>query len=389
MVLGVERSSTGVDSRLVRVMLVAYLVATGLGVTMRLVLAGVDVGIPFDHLLHSHSHTLYFGWAGLGVLTGSMGILAGPSRAMRMTAVALAVTLPLITVGFVTFGYHPVTIAVSTVVMLFWYLAAGLWWRGARHMSGTAIRSMRAGFVYLVIASFGVWVLAYLQASGRGTPLSETLAVHAFLIGFGWFVVFGLVGLVTFHAGRLGLVLDQAVADRVLRWWMPIAWVSFPLGVVGGPEVTGLGPAARLAGLLLLYPGWLWVGALWRAAPGGAQGRPWRTAAAWFAIASLTTGAVALFGTDALLVGGRQGVVIHLHALFVGFVTLMLVALVARRVPHRALDLHTVALAVMLAVLAVMTAGPVEYGLNIAAGAAVALWGAGLWWGLALWRETG
>lgn len=47
--------------RLVGAASIAYVSATAIGVMMRLVFVGLDTGLPFDHLLHAHSHTLYFG----------------------------------------------------------------------------------------------------------------------------------------------------------------------------------------------------------------------------------------------------------------------------------------------------------------------------------------
>lgn len=376
------------DPGWIRVMVVAYLVATGLGVMMRLALAGVEVSAPFDHLLHAHSHTLYFGWAGLGVLVGAIGLVPRPSPVLRATVVGIAVTLAPLAVGFFVLGYHPLTIAVSTVMMLGWYLAVARWWWEARGLTGLGVQALRAGFAYLVASSLGVWALASLQASGRGTALTESLAVHAFLLGFGWFVVLGLVGLVVLHAPRLGLALEEGAVHRALAWWIPLAWLTFPLGVVGGPEVPVLGPLARIAGVALLLPAAWWVMTLWRAAPRGPDGRVWRVVAAWFAVTTATTAAVGLGGSAALLAGGRQGVVIHLHALFVGFVTTALIALFVPRLPRRAVAVHTLSLGGMLGALALVALGAVTVGMAAAAGAAVVLWGAGLGWAVPMARET-
>jgi len=374
--------------RLVGVAAIAYVVATGAGVAMRLVFLGVDVGVPFDHLLHAHSHTLYFGWAALGVLIGAGELVPEPGARLVRTAWALALAIPLILFGFLAFGYNPATIAISTVVMVGWYMAAWFWWQASTGTSGIDSSFFRSAFGYLVAASLGVWVLGFLQASGRGTALSESLSVHAFLLGFAWFLVFGVVGMIFANSARLGMDLNAGRIRRALWWWLPLAFLTFPLGVVGGPEVEGLGPLARGAGLALLYPGWLWASALWKGARTAHNPFIWKMAAGWFAVAAMATGLVAAFGSGFLLLAGRQGIVVYLHVLLVGFVTTSLFALLPRRVPAGwVLVAHNAALSVMLAGLVAAAAGIVETGFWIAAAGAVALWCTGAVWASGLMEQ--
>lgn len=359
----------------------AYVSATAIGVIMRFVLVGVDLGVPFDHLLHAHSHTLYFGWAAIGVLVGALGVLPGllTSR-MRWTSLTLSLSFPLLLIGFLAFGYHPVTIAISTLVMVGWYALVWLYWRATRGARSLSVTLFRASFGYLVVASLGVWALAYLQASGKGTSLGEALAVHAFLLGFAWFLVLGSVGLVVTKADRVGLRFDRQRLMQAVRWWVPLAFFVFPLGVRGGPEIPTLGLVARVAGLLLLYPAWLWVSELWRSSSAARHRLVWRLCAVWFGISAGGLAIVGVFGTSALDMVGRQGIVIYLHTLLLGFVTSILLALLIERVPSRLLVGHNIVLALMLAGLALAVLGEVQLGFRTAAVAAVFLWVTGVAW---------
>lgn len=374
---GVQQPSTRWRG-LIAVVGLSYVIATGLGLVMRFELLGWRTGVPFDHLLHAHSHTLYFGWAGLGVLVMAARALGPHSAALDRTMLFLALSTPAIFLGFLALGYHPVTIAISTVVMLAWYLAIWLWWREAREARGLGFTYLRVAFAYLVASSLGVWVLGVLQGTGAGTPLNETLAIHGFLLGFAWFLVLAVVGLITLNSGRWGLALDDRVVRRALSWWAPLAILTFPLGVIGGPEVSWLGPAARLSGLALVYPAWLWVRALWQAAPSGAWGRSWRLVSAWFAVAATATAVVSAGGTPALGWAGRQGVVFYLHVLLVGFISTVLFALLTDKPPVRRFDAHHLALGVMVAGLTMASAGLFVVGLWVAAVGGVALWAVGV-----------
>ncbi len=378
--------------KLVRLLTVAagvsYIAATAVGVAMRLQYLGLSVPIPFDHLLHAHSHTLYFGWAGLAILSGAIAVAGRRLQSMNAAAAALLASPPALLIGFAALGYHPITIAISTVVMLVWYTVIVAWWISVRALRTTGHTALRAAMGYLVVASGGVWVLAGLQATGRGGALAESLAVHAFVGGFGWFMVLGVVGLLATNADQLNIHFEDATLRSVIRWWVPLAWLTFPLSVAGGPETPILGPVSRLAGLALLVPAWLWVRTLWNASPGRAA-TLWRMAAAWFALFSLTLASVAVVGSQALTAGGRQAVVIHLHALLVGFVTGSLAVIGLHNRPNAAIWYHHVALAVMLAGLLGVQLGAVQPGLWVAAGGAVVLWCTGVVWVTsALWMAA-
>lgn len=354
-----------------------YVVATTLGLLLRAVYVGVPAPLPFDHLLHAHSHALYFGWAGLAVLVAA----AGRRRRVRRWAwAALVSTLPLL-VGFLIQGYGPVSIAASTVVMLVWYGGMISWWRGRRGQRGPA--GVGVALAYVVVASAGIWVLAPVLASGGGDTLAAALAIHAFLSGFAWAMVMGAAALVA----DLGLVA-VGPTRRALAGWAATAWLLFPLGVAGGPEVPGLGAAARLAGILVLFPTWHWLRGVWIGVAADEHRSSLRASAVFLVVAVSGLAAVSVGGTAVLSFVGRQGVVMYLHALLLGGVTTMLVCHLGVgsrgiRLPLRA---HVVGVAVMLGGIALLAAGS-GTGAWMALLGATVTWAAGLFWAASIWRR--
>ncbi len=380
-----KRSRAADSTRLLLIAaLLSYVVSTGAGVIMRSGFAGNGFPLPFDQLLHAHSHTLYFGWAGLALLAGA----AVGMRQLRWLSIALVASTPPLFLSFLAYAYDGLSIAVSTVIMFLWYGVIAVWWRRREGDAAPEARAMRIAFGYLVAASLGVWSLAVLQATETGTQFTEALAVHGFLIGFAWFSVIGVIALVIGKSPSLGIRLDLHAVDRAVTWFAAIGWMTIPLAVPGGAETPWIGPAARLAGVALLYPGWLWVSSLWRGAPSGAAGRAWRTAATWFSLAGIMSGGVAVLGTTALNIGTRQGVVIYLHVLFVGFVTTALVALHSAGRARYSLDIHGLALAVMVGGLLLVPLGAVSEGADVALAGSVVLWLAGAGWSWAIWRGS-
>ena len=251
--------------RLIRVAVLAYLGATLLGVVMRFEFVGVRSGIPFDHLLHAHSHTLYFGWMALGLLAAGLPRFGRVTPTLRRTVHALVLLTPVLALGFLALGYHAFTIAVSTAVMLGWYVVIVSWWRQLPLPESVTSLAYRYALGYLGASSLGIWALAGFQATD-GSALAQELAIHAFLMGFGWFVIFAVTGSVLAARTRLELTIDPARFRFLLHGWGATAWATFALGVPGGPEVWGLGPTARLAGFLVLVSGTVFIHQLWTAA---------------------------------------------------------------------------------------------------------------------------
>jgi hypothetical protein len=337
-----------------------YLLATGLGIALRLLLAGVAIPIPFDHLLHAHSHALYFGWAAAPIL-----IAALPSRrASRWARWAFVSVVPM-TAAFLAQGYGPVSIAASSVVMAVWYVGVALWWRegGAREFT--------ASLAYVLVASLGVWVLGVLQATGHGEGLAGRLAVHSFLSTFAWSLVLGTVTLLM----RSGEV-DPGAARRVSRWWLALAWLFFPLGVVAGPEVPVLGWAARAAGVAALVPAIWWASALWRTGVAAL-----RAAGGWLLAAALGLAAAGVGGSSVLSWVGRPGVVFYLHALLLGYVTTVLAWHSTQGADiSRPLRWHHLGVATMLAGVLAPLIGVGRPGMWLAAAGALGVWLAGWRW---------
>lgn len=370
---------------LIRVAVFSYLGATLLGVVMRFEFVGARSGVPFDHLLHAHSHTLYFGWMALGLLAAGLPRFGRVTPALRRTAHTLVLFTPVLALGFLAVGYHAFTIAVSTAVMLGWYVVIVSWWRQLPPPESATSLAYRYALGYLAASSLGIWALAAIQATD-GPALAQELAIDAFLLGFGWFVVFAITGSLMASRRQLGLTIDPHRLRAVLHGWGATAWATFALGVPGGPEVWGLGPTARLAGLLVIIPGSVFIHQLWTATTEPRLRLLIRLAALWFAVGLATTATAALGGSAALMAGGRQGVIIHLHATFVGFVAPLLVLALTPAKP-RSLYVHHAALAVMLFGLVIVATGEPRTGMWIAAIGAIALWMAGAAWARSIVRE--
>lgn len=326
-----------------------YVLATCLGVLLRLFFVAPFSFLDFGNAVHAHSHTLYFGWGALGLF--ALTLRAG--RGARILLAAIAAISAATFVSFLEGGYSLPSIVISALSLLLWPAGALLVWRQHRGERSLAASFLRVSLAYLLLASLGAAMRAVFMAT-EASSLAKSLAVFAFLHDFSWFFVFALLGHLLQSAPRLGLRLDPRPLRGFLLAAAPLAWLGFPLGVHEGSEGF-LGLVARGSTLLLLAPGLLAARALWMAGAGkSAPHRAFRWLAAWLAL-DLVLAALGAAGLAELAHRSRHFVVLYLHVRLLGFFSLglMLCAFAALRPQAagfgRGFRLHNVGLVVMLA----------------------------------------
>jgi len=322
-------------SGLLRFSIGFYVLATALGLVLRTFFAFPFQGLVIAHALHAHSHTLYFGWAALGILTLGFDRIGANGRAAKTVLWAIVGLSAATFVSFLEGGYSTPSIVISSVSLLLWAVATAIFWRQARGKQGIDVAFLRAGMIYLLVASLGAITRVVLIVFDA-PALHKSLAVFAFLYSFAWFFVFSVIGLLLGRASALGVRFDERFFRWQLRLSVPLAWLTFPLGVAGG--VTGtLGTSARIAAVGLLVPTLLGALGFWKAAGGGAklEVRPsvregLRWLALWLALEGILS-ALGGLGLAASAVHSRHLAVLYLHVLLVGVVSLgLMFAMLAR-----------------------------------------------------------
>lgn len=172
----------------------------------------------FKNLVHAHSHVAYFGWSTLALmaLMYKMVYDTGESPEGERTAAALTSwhLVPAIVASlgafytFATTGYSGISIFLSAVNALIWYVFIVLYLRGpSRKAVGRTLegRYVLAAIFYLLIASVATWGASIWAMTNIGGKFFRELLISSFVFDFayGWYTM-GLLGVMLHTFKRLG-----------------------------------------------------------------------------------------------------------------------------------------------------------------------------------------
>lgn len=257
-----------------------------LGVLLRSAFVWNYMPGPFfwGNLIHAHSHTAYFGWAGLGLmglmlhllpgLTGRPVAASAPLRwLLRLAPWAVGGAL----LTFAWWGYDGPSIAFATLNEVLWCLFAAVFWREVRERPlrrwPAPLWLMGAAVCLLLLSILGTLLIIVSEAVlDSAFPLLYQAGLYLFLqvYGDGWLEV-GLMGAVLALCGsRVRQAAGQRIALASLLLMAPASLrLLIPYGLEGPLAALGLLAGAALG---VVQFGFLAV-ARRTALP--AQARPW------------------------------------------------------------------------------------------------------------------
>lgn len=246
------------------------LIVLTLGVLIRSAFIWGYVPGPFmwGDLIHAHSHTAYFGWAGLGLmgmilfvlprLTGAPLLLPEGATRWLIRLAPWAVGGQLL--AFALYGYNALSIGFSTLNEVLWFLFAYIFWQNVKARPvrewPPALWLIGTAVALLLLSTLGtVLVIVARVILKTYDPVFANLGVYLFLqvYGDGWLEV-GLMGVAAALLGGLpsrGMARWQALlsltlmAPASLRLLTPFG-LEGPLLWLGTAAGLGLGAAQIL-----------------------------------------------------------------------------------------------------------------------------------------------
>ncbi|MDF2631300.1 MAG: hypothetical protein K0R39_5131 [Symbiobacteriaceae bacterium] len=247
-----------------------FLVVLVLGIWLRTAFVWIYNPAPFawGSLIHAHSHTAYFGWAGLGLMGLVLYVLPSltgrPLAAPRPMKWLLALSPWAVGGALVTFalwGYAAPSIAFSAVNEVVWFCFAYVFWQNVR---GRAVRDWPAalwligvGVVMLLVSTLStVLILLTRVVFETSSPVLYNSGVYLFLqaYGDGWMEV-AMMGVVGAFVGGLpcrGLARLQALL--MLTLMVPASLrLLMPYGLAGSLTAVGVTAGIGLSLAQVLY----------------------------------------------------------------------------------------------------------------------------------------
>lgn len=244
-----------------------FVIATAIGVLLRVHVLWPIPGLNYPFVLHAHSHTAFLGWVYNAFFALAVHFFVPSFERWRF--VRLFLVTQIATVGMlVTFplqGYARESIAFSSLHMVCSGVFA--WKLLRRSQIGAAARTALGwAFGFMFLSAVGPLALGAIAAAGWRDSPWYSMAIY-FYLHFqynGWFVFFLIAVLVQWHqrAGGDG-IRSGAATNRAIHWlavgcvltltlsalWMmPPTWVHV-LGMVGGVvQIAGLAFFARALG---------------------------------------------------------------------------------------------------------------------------------------------
>lgn len=330
-------------TQLVRWSLFNLMVVALVGVLMR-ALPFID-GFPltYKNVLHGHSHFAFGGWVMpvlLALLLKAFPALAQAVafRHWRNISVLLMASAYGMLLAFPLQGYKPVSIFFATLSIVAGYYLAWIVWRALRQLPvTTGYRFLKAGLLYLTLASLGPFATGPLVVLGyHETPLYFN-AIYGYLhFTYNGFFSFAVLALIYQAIEREGTSRYGTLVYRLMHiacvpafalsvlWQQPAVVFNYIGGLAALLQLVATAALLVDAGKLV----WIKKQARWIMC----------IALLAFVLKGGLQLASAFPAVAAMAANGRGFVIAYLHLVLLGFVSMAALALV---VEHRILHFTT------------------------------------------------
>ncbi len=157
-----------------------------IGLLIRLIFAGQEVGFPYKNLVHAHSHVGFLGWVSMAIFVGLIAQFT-PDARLDKTYQRIFIVTEISILGmlfsFPVQGYGLYSISFSTLYLLASYWFAWVFYKELKKLpSGlTSVKFAKAGLFYLVLSSLGPWGLGPVMATGHGKENIYYLIIFFYL----------------------------------------------------------------------------------------------------------------------------------------------------------------------------------------------------------------
>jgi hypothetical protein len=244
------------------VSLVNFLIAAIMGLILRYAFVVELPWVKFRFLLHGHSHVAMLGWLYLALFALIAHVFlskeARESRYLKRLFWLTEASVVGMAIAFPIQGYGPVSIAFSSLHVVFSYVFANYVFRKIPRVSQPAFSFLKASLWFMILSTVALWAIPPIIVLGSHGSALYYAAIQFFLhFQFnGWFLFAGLALFfrladqrsVTFPAVTLRWFFRLLVLGTFLTYALAVAW-SNPIPLVFG--LNSIGVVVQLLAALL------------------------------------------------------------------------------------------------------------------------------------------
>lgn len=250
--------------RWVYISFINFGVASILGLLMRWAFLGDISPLSFRHLMHAHSHLAMLGWLFPMLVITYYHLFIDKtsiqSRYYNNVLLANQISVGLMTISFIIFGYNWISIAISSTQIIISYIIAVRIWKDTSTLSPNIKALVRWSLFWIVLSTLSIWLLPLIiNTVGRNSDLYY-MAVQFFLhFQFnGWFVFAALA--ILFHLLLTkGIIINQNIFQWFKILLITSCFLTYMLAVTWShPEdvfflTNSIGVVMQLLALALLF----------------------------------------------------------------------------------------------------------------------------------------
>jgi hypothetical protein len=209
-----------------------FLLAACLGLILRLFFSGWKIPIPYQHLLHAHSHTAVLGWCSQTVLAIlCFYYLPEKSKLTNRLYITAQVAILGMLVGFIIQGYALFSILFSSIHLIISYIFAINLWKN-KVSEGIEKSTMRWALGFLFFSSTGVWLLPIsIVIFGKGsTEYQLSIQFYLHFMFNGWLFLGPLTLLLIQFRNQLKTNISKLTEKLLLLYVLSIL-LSFAFNI--------------------------------------------------------------------------------------------------------------------------------------------------------------
>ena len=157
-----------------------------IGLMIRLIFTGQDVGFPYKNLVHAHSHVGFLGWISMAIYVALIAQFKPDSshdKAYQRIFILTEISIIGMLISFPIQGYALYSISFSTLFLIasYWFVAKFYNLVKKYPAELISVKFAKAGLFYLVLSSFGPWALGPTMATGHGKDNIYFLIIFFYL----------------------------------------------------------------------------------------------------------------------------------------------------------------------------------------------------------------